>query len=125
MANNSLYSLAYVTIDGALLTEHASVSVKRSTASQAVTTVLKGYAGESPGAPMVEIDVKNAVPSADFEFNPGPFMKKLKQVEIGVLVAGKKMIARGFIISDNFSHAVNGEAALDFQFRGSFVDYEA
>ncbi len=125
MSGLQLYSLAYVLVDGAILTEEASVTVNRATNSQAVNTVAKGYAGESPGAASVEIQVSSAVPSSDFELNPGRFMKALKDVEIGVLVAGKQLTARGFIISDSFKHSVNAESMLDFTFRGSFADYES
>jgi len=125
MSGLQLYTLAYVLVDGAILTEEASVTVNRATNSQAVNTVAKGYAGESPGAPSVEIQVSSAVPSSDFELNPGRFMKNLKDVEIGVLVAGKQLTARGFIISDSFKHSVNNESMLDFTFRGGFADYES
>jgi hypothetical protein len=124
MSGLQLYTLAYVLVDGAILTEEASVTVNRATNSQVVNTVAKGYAGESPGASSVEIQVTSAVPSADFEMNPGRFMKALKEVEIGVLVAGRQLTARGFIISDSFKHSVNSESSLDFTFRGSFADYE-
>ena len=58
-----LYTLAYVTVENALLTEEASVTVNRATNSQVVNTVAKGYAGESPGAATTEIQVTNAVPA--------------------------------------------------------------
>lgn len=125
MSEFSLYSLAYVLVEGMLLAQEGSVSVNRTTNSQAVNTVALGYAGESPGAPMVEIDVKNAVPAADFELNPGKFMKSMKEVEIGVLgPGGKQMTARGFIISDTFEHSVGAESTLSFKFRGKFKDWE-
>ncbi len=124
MSGNQLYSLAYVLVEGAILTEEASVTVNRATNSQPVHTVAKGYCGESPGAASVEIQVSSAVPSADFEMNPGKFMKALKEVEIGVLVAGKQLTARGFITQDSFKHSVNNESMLEFTFRGAFADYE-
>jgi hypothetical protein len=124
MADVQLYTLAYCTADGKLLTEEASLTVNRATNSQAVNTVAKGYAGESPGAPTVEIQVTNAVPAADFELNAGPFMKALKAVEMGVICAGKQLVAKGFIISDSFKHSVNSESNYDFTFRGGFVDFE-
>lgn len=125
MSEFQLYAQAGVIIDGAFLTQESSVTVARSTNSQPVNTVPLGYAGESPGAPMVEITVRNAVPSADFELNPGKFMKTLKEVEIGILgPGGKQLTARGFIISDNFQHAVNSESSLEFSFRGKMKDWE-
>ena len=125
MGEFALYSLAFCLVDGMLLAQEGQLSVNRSTNSQAVNTVALGYAGESPGAAMVEIDVKNAVPSADFEMNPGKFMKSLKECEIGILgPGGKQLTARGFIISDTFEHSVNAESSLSFKFRGKFKDWE-
>lgn len=123
--DTQLYTLIYCTVNGKLLTEEASVTVTRTTNSQPVSTVAKGYAGESPGAPMVEIDVDNAVPSADFELDAGPFMNSLEAVEMGVIgPGGKQMIAKGFIISDTFGHSVNSESKYSFKFRGAMGLYE-
>lgn len=124
MSEFQLYAQAAVLVDGLFLTQESSVQVQRTTNSQAVNTVALGYAGESPGAPMVEITVSSAVPSADFELNPGKFMKRLQECEIGILgPGGKQLTARGFIISDNFQHAVNSASSLEFSFRGKMVDW--
>jgi len=125
MSELQLYSLLYVLVDGMLLAQHGSCTVNRATNSQPVNTVANGYSGESPGSPMTEISVTSAVPSADFEMNPGKYMKALKEVEIGVLgPGGKQLTARGFIISDSLKHSVNAESSLDFNFRGKFKDWE-
>lgn len=124
MSNPQLYTLAYCTADGKLLTEEASITVTRASNSQAVNTVAKGYAGESPGAPTIEIQVTNAVPAADFELDAGEFIQTLKTVEMGVIVAGKQLKAVGFIIQDSFKHSVNSESQYDFTFRGSFAPFE-
>lgn len=125
MPQLQLYTLLYVLVDGAILTEEASVTVNRATNSQPINTVAKGYSGESPGAPSVEIMVTSAVPSADFEMDPGRYMKSLKQVEIGLLgPGGKQLTAKGFIISDTLKHSVNAESSLDFTFRGAFTSWE-
>lgn len=124
MANVQLYTLAYCTVDGKLLTEEGSIQVTRATNSQAVNTVAKGYAGESPGAATVEIQVTNAVPAADFELDAGAIMQALKTVEMGVIAAGKQLVARGFIVTDSFKHSVNSESSYDFTFRGGFENFE-
>lgn len=124
MAQSQLYSLAFVTVNGKLLTEEADVTVNRNTGAQPVNTVAKGFAGVSQGAATVEIDVTNAVPSADFELDAGPFMESLQDVEIGVIVAGKQMIAKGFILSDTFAHGVGKESSYSFKFHGAFAKYE-
>ncbi len=125
MSEFQLYAQAAVLVDGLFLTQESSVQVARATNSQPVNTVALGYAGESPGAAMVEITVSSAVPSADFELNPGKFMKRLQEVELGILgPGGKQLNARGFIISDNFQHAVNSASSLEFSFRGKMKDWE-
>lgn len=124
MASNlQLYTNASVYVNGGLLAEEASVQVSRATNSQQVITVAKGYAGESPGAAMCEITVESAVPADDFELNPGKFMGENQIVEFTVFAAGNTLTFKGFIISDNFSHAANTESKLSFQARGSFADW--
>lgn len=123
MANLQLYTTANVFVNGAILAEEVGVRVRRSTGSQPVTTVAKGYAGESPGAGMIEIEVENAVPSADFELNPGPFMKNLTACEISLYGAGHTLSVRGFIVEDSFGHSVSNPSNLSFTFRGPFSDW--
>lgn len=123
VSNLQLYSLANVYVNGSLLAEEASMSVDRATNSQIVNTVAKGYAGESPGAAMTELSVDSAVPAADFELNPGKFMGSLQVVEFTSFVAGRTLTFKGFMISDNFKHAVNSQSMLSFKARGSFSDW--
>ncbi len=125
MATNlQLYSLIYVTVNGALLTEHLSVEVRRLTDAQVIKTVGKGFAGVSPGAPWCSIDVKNAIPSADFELDPGPFMKALQSVEMGLQAASKQAMSKGFILEDSVSHAVDSPSGLSFKYVGTYPDWK-
>ena len=119
-ANFQIYSLIYVTVNGALLTEHLSVEIRRMTDAQIIKTVAKGLAGVSPGAAWASIDVKNAVPSTNFEVDPGPFMQSLAVVEIGYQVASKIAVSKGFILEDTLSHAVDSPSGLSFKYVGSF-----
>src|ERR1019366_2179867 len=101
-----LSSLASVYINGKLLTEEASVGVDRDSKAQQVDTVAKGFAGMSPGAAQTMIEVDNGVPAADFELDPGAFILGLQVVEVTVFAAGRTLTVKGFIIKDNFNHAV-------------------
>lgn len=121
---NTLYTNAAVAINGAMLLEEVSVNVARATGSQPIFTVLKGYAGESSGANTIEIDVTNAVPTADFEFDGGAVMESLQEVEITVYAAGKRLTSKGYIISDSFKHSANSESNYDFKFRGKYAKFE-
>lgn len=125
MANSQLYTLVYVTANNALLSEEASVTMNRASNSQAVHTVAKGYSGESPGAPTIELQITNAVPAAGFEFNAGQYIQQLIPAEMGLIgPGGQQLKATGFIISDSLKHSVNAETQYDFTFRGSFQDFE-
>jgi hypothetical protein len=72
--------------------------------------------GVSPGAPMIEWDVKSAVPAAGFEFDAGKKMLGLIPTQLFTLGPGGFTL-RGFafIISDSITHAVNAETAYTFK----------
>jgi hypothetical protein len=113
-----LYTLIYAVANGVLLAEEQQIDIARATNSQAVATVLKGYAGESPGAGMVEIDVKNAIPQAGFEFDMGSKMAGLIPIDVQVIgPGGKTMNGKAFVISDTIKHGVNQEASYEFRAR--------
>ncbi len=120
MANLQIYSSANIYVDGNLLAQEISITVRRSTNSNPVSTVVGGYSGESPGAATVEIDVDNAVPSSDFELNPGAYMNNLGVAEIAIFAAGKTLVVKGFIVEDSFTHGVANAAGLSFKFRGKY-----
>ncbi len=127
MATN-LYAIGEIYINGKICAQEASMTFSRKTNSQAVLTVALGYAGESPGAPMCEVEVTSAVPSSGYEIDPGDFMGStgddtttgLQVVKFTLFVAGQILAFKGFIIEDSFSHAVNSEAKLHFKARGEF-----
>jgi len=118
--NAQLYTLVFFSADGTLLAEEVEVDVARTTNSQPVSTVAKGYAGESPGAPMVEVDVRNAIPAGGFEFDMGKKMMGLIPVDVQVWgPGGTSLKGKMFVISDSVRHGVNQEAAYSFRARGA------
>ena len=125
MAGNQKYAVAYVLKNGRLLTEEGSCTVSRNSNANPVNTVAKGFAGVSPGAPNCEIEVTNAVPAADFEYDPGQDIDELADVEIGVVGPGGKVAtSKGYILSDTFNHGTGNEASLAFRFMGSFPRWQ-
>ena len=113
-----LYSQCEVFINGSKLAEEAQVSIERNTSAQVVNTVAKGFAGVAQGAQVMNIKITNAVPSAAFELNPGPFMGMvsggaMQVMELTLFAAGQTLTAKGFVMSDSFSHAVNTESKLE------------
>jgi hypothetical protein len=124
MANLTLYSNAYVTVEGKLLTQESSVSVEKKSGLNPVYTVAEGLAGMSQGASTAEISIDNAVPSADFEFNPDAFMRTGAVVEIGVIMAGRQSVFKGFITDATYSHSVNDASKLSMKLLCRFSDFE-
>lgn len=118
------YTNVLVYLDDALLAQATRVRVRRSSGSSQVATMALGYAGESPGVSMCEIDVSNAMPINDIEFDPGTFIETLKRSKITLYASGKKLSSRGQIHEDSVEYAVNSPANLDFSFRGKFGRWE-
>lgn len=121
-----IYTLAICYLDGGLLTEESSVTIDRDARMQEVNTVAKGFAGMSPGSPIIRIDLENGVPARDFEINPGPYFINpgdIRVAELTIFAASRRLTSKGFIIKDNFRHAVNAEARLSLNFIGSPADW--
>lgn len=119
-----LYSNCLIYVDGTLLAEAQQVSVDRETNAQNLLTIAKGFAGMSPGAPLCMISFDNAVPSAAFEMNPGPFMRNLTVKEITLFAGGATLSTKGFFVSDNFQYAVNSESKLSAKVVAEFADWK-
>lgn len=124
MANLQLYSNAYVSIDGKLLVEEASVTLEKKSGLNPVFTVAGGLAGMSQGASTIEVTVDNAVPSIDFEFNPDMYMRTGAVVEVGVVMASRQSVFKGFITDATYSHSVNDASKLSMKFLCRFSDFE-
>jgi hypothetical protein len=115
-----LYTLLYIGINGTLLAEEQEIDLARTTNSQAISTVAKGYAGESPGAQMIEVDCSNAIPAGGFEFDMGKSMFGLIPIDVQVDgPGGTQLRGKAFVISDTIRHGVNQEAKYSFKARMS------
>jgi hypothetical protein len=124
MANQQIYSNAFVTINGQLLIEEASVTVDKKSGLLPVMTVAKGFAGMTQGASYAEVTIDEAVPSADFEFNPDNYMKTGAIVEVGVIMASRQTVFKGFITDATYSHSVNNESKLTMKLMVAFENFE-
>lgn len=124
MATSQLYSNAYVTFDSAVLAEAASIRINKNPNLNVIATLAKGFAGVNLGAGMCEITIETAVPSADFEVNPDPFMTTGKLVEIGVVMAGRQMQAKMFISGADYSAGVNQPVNLSISLIGPLAEWE-
>lgn len=124
MAALTLYANASVFIDNNLLTQENSVTLEKKSGLNPVFTVAEGLAGMSQGAATMEISIENAVPSADFEFNPDAYMRVGQVVEVGIVMANRQTRAKGFITDASYSHSVNDSAKLSMKILCRYSDFE-
>jgi hypothetical protein len=124
MSDLQTYTNAYVTIDGKLLVEETSLTVDKKSGMNPVFTVANGFSGMSQGATTAEIKIDNAVPSTDFEFNPDMFMRTGAVVEVGVIMANRQSIMKGFITDASYSHSVNDAGKMSMTIMCRFGDFE-
>lgn len=124
MANLELYSNAYVIVNGTLWAQVASVSIEKKSGSTPQYTLHSGFAGLSQGAGVVEITIDSAVPSKDFEFNPDPQIRTGETIEIGVAMAGRQSVFKGFITDATYSHSVNDSSKLSMKMICRYGEFE-
>lgn len=118
------YTLCHVHVDGALLTQASSISIARKSGNQPVHTIVEGFAGMSPGSAMMEVSIESAVPSADFELNPGLGLVQMRVYEFMFFSAGRTLTAKGYITDDNFTAAVDSPSKLSLTVVAQWADWE-
>jgi hypothetical protein len=107
------------------MAEETNVTIKRISGAQVVKTVAKGFAGMSPGSPMMEITFKSAIPAAGFELTTiGEDMRDLVVREVTVFGASKSITTKGFVTEDNTQHGADNVAELDFTMQCEWADWE-
>jgi len=124
MSDSKIYSTGQVTMDNKLVTEAGSITLNKNPNVNPVMTLGNGFAGINIGAGVCELTIETAVPSANFEINPDPFMRVGKQVEVGVVIANRQTVAKMFITGANYSVGVNQPTSLSISFIGPLADFE-
>ena len=115
-ANLQIYALLFFAAEGTLLAEEHQLTMHRNSGASRVNTVAKGFAGMSPGAPVIEIDVMNAIPQGGFEFDMCKKIAGLVPVRFQVLgPGGQSTRGQGFVYEDTISHGVSKEAEYSFR----------
>lgn len=118
------FANAFVYLDGLLLTTSSQVTVEKKSGLNMVETTVLGLAGAVRGSSRVEISVENAIPSADFEVNPDPFMETGRIVEIKIVMGSRVSIHNGYLTDATYSHSVNDASKVNVKFTGKFGNFE-
>lgn len=125
MASGRLYTNIEVFREGALLTEENSVRITRDAGIKEVFTTARGFAGISKGAAMMKVQIRNAVPAAGVEYDPGRDMATASLVEFTFFRAGKQMTGKFYVMQDETEHSVSAESQLSFDLVGPMQQWES
>jgi len=124
MNDSKIYSSGFCTFDNLLLTEVGEFSINKNPNINPVLTLVRGFAGINIGAGVCEVTIETAVPSADFEVNPEPFMKTGKEIEMGFVLAGRQMAVKMFITGANYAVGVGRPTSLSISLIGPLAEFE-
>lgn len=125
MASASRYTNVAVDIRGQRLLEASDVEITRHTNSIEQNTLLKGWAGESPGASRMDVKITNGIPSAGMEYDAGPDAEALNLVPFTLhLDDGSFLTSEGIVQSDTFKKAVNANASYEITFKAKFAQWQ-
>lgn len=129
-SNNQTYSLTqfYVTTPDQgtkLLTENGAVTLNWSSGVQRVKTLVKGFAGISPGSAMVEFTIDNAVPALGLEWDPTQYAGDGIECEFTVFMASSTVSFKGYVETIDYSQSTDGEAKLSVKGVGGYSSIDA
>lgn len=94
-----LYDQMYVSLDGKLLAENTSIGTELTGQQQEVETLVRGFAGISPGPDKRTISFENVIPISGMEF--AIEQAYLNKAELSVRLqqggSGRKYEGKGFV----------------------------
>jgi hypothetical protein len=125
---SKIYTNALVFWNSQQLTQEATVTVTDTLGSLPVKTV-QGYQGESPGAPMTEVVIEEAVLASGFDNENAPGGTNLAnlQLKFGQLTieaASDSKSLNGVIFESSFTWGVEQVGKVSLKFRGAYVDWQ-
>lgn len=117
------YDKVTVYINGQLLVEEASVSLKASSGLNKVYTVQKGFAGVSKGAEEMSISISSAVPSENFEYLPAN-MPQGQIINVALFCGGKTLSTSGIVMDYDLGHSFGQHATLSMSIAAQYQDFQ-
>lgn len=119
-----LHTVIYCLVDGLLFTRETSITIEQVSGSSDVKTVALGYSGVTPGSAMCTVTIENSLPADDMEYNPTPLLRTNAVVELGAIVSGRQMVAKGFLKKVNYKHGVDENAVQSIEGTFRMSDFE-
>ena len=117
----ALYSNLFLSANGVLLSENATVETELTADIQDVATMVKGWAGITPAPITRTVNASSFIPLAGAEFDFEQKYLDSEEVELMMQEAGsgKKCVTKGYFKSVTRSAGVGQNATIAFTFTGS------
>ena len=119
------YANIIVAREGTQITEETSIRVSRDFANKPVKTVARGFAGTVKGGPMMRVQIRNAVPAAGVEYDPGPDGASATPRTWTFIRGGQHLTAAMVVETDDTEHSVDNETVLNFDLVGPMQQWAA
>ncbi len=115
-----LYDQIFSFMNGALLAENTTVKLNLEGTEQDVMTIVKGFAGQTPGPTKVVATFENVVPATGFEVDTWNAQLNSEIVEMKFQFGGSgiSLISEGFIRANAIDAGVSATTGLTFEFHG-------
>jgi hypothetical protein len=116
------YARMALIVDSGLQQEVRDVNVNLDSKAQIVETLTKGFSGVTPGAKVIEIEGKWALPVAGQEFDVATAISKLDIHTVQVPIGNKTILSTGVFMSGSVSGSVNANTEVSGKFTGTYDD---
>lgn len=109
-----------VLINSVLQVELRDVTVNFDSKMQPVETLVQGFSGVTPGAKVIEVEYKSAVPVAGQEFDVITAVANLDVCQVQIPAGNKTIISEGVFQSGSLSGSVNANTEVAGKFIGTY-----
>lgn len=121
-----VYDQILMAVNGQILGEAESVEVRNENTSQDVLTLVKGFAGETPGPDKLVCSVSSFLPSSgqEFAFDKAEQLHAIYTVSFIQRSGSKKLTSTGFFRNFRASAGVGQNSKVDVEFHGTPAKFE-
>jgi hypothetical protein len=115
-----IYDQMFQYVNGALLAENTTVKLALEGTEVDVMTIVKGFAGQTPGPTKVTASCENVIPVSGFEVNTWNMQLNSEIVEMKFQFGGSgiSLTSEGFIRGNVIDAGVSATSGITFEFHG-------
>lgn len=113
-----IYAVMRLFEDQQLLTEPMTIDAEANPDNKPVATMVKGFAGITPGAAVTNLSVDSAVPRTGAEVDWIKLAFDHTAVEMVVTIGVKQKVSKGFIMNSKVNGGIGKETTISCSFTG-------